>query len=530
MAGNSPLCKRCKVLHFDDNFDPASGAHVGILETLERYTKFESKELFPEYSLKDAFPNLPRLAAEQCGMCALMRERFLAIEEEDKRHYSTLEILGVKLDFAHFPRRMKGLFVYFKLNDGDTREVIFSVQAEPAGLTRRPIAPSALSESGISRIKEMVESAIFRTDLDTEKFYLPTRLICVGDEQIGPRLVVSKTHPPFLMEHEEWNSHRYIALSYCWGSRTEAEQQLKTTRDSLRRHMQGIPIEALPQTLLDALLVCRALGVQYLWVDALCIIQGDKSDWERESANMGNGDSCQSGFLKRRPLSQVEISFHSSLDPSISATSAVAKRFSTNVSGKYLAGQWEEDLHYGLLWVNTDCDGENSDMKTTYTAPSWSLACQPCPKAKVLTTETSFTIDPYGQITDGFVSLSAKAYKISSTRHWGIHVNHEPLFRHGSNGDSISDVTLRLPLASGEGGYNAHVRFDRNYILEEHLISQMSIVLICSNGWDEMLGLVVLPSATRDEYTRAGLFMSEGFIFGGAKFWDNVETTTIKLV
>lgn len=204
-------------------------------------------------------------------------------------------------------------------------------------IMRRPIASSVLSKSGISRIREMVEGTNFRSDLDTEECYLPTRLIHVGDEQHEPRLVVSRMHPPFLLKNEGWNS-RYIALSYCWGSRTEAEQQLKTTTDSFKSHMQRIPIEALPQTLLDALSVCRALGVPYLWVDVLCIIQGDKSDWERESANMANvyshsfltvcaaqGDSCQSGFLKRCPPSQVRIPFHSSLDPSVSGKYSLRK-------------------------------------------------------------------------------------------------------------------------------------------------------------------------------------------------------------
>ncbi|KAE8422970.1 heterokaryon incompatibility [Aspergillus pseudocaelatus] len=32
----------------------------------------------------------------------------------------------------------------------------------------------------------------------------------------------------------------------------------------------------------------RALQVQYLWIDRLCIYQDDSQDWERESANMGS--------------------------------------------------------------------------------------------------------------------------------------------------------------------------------------------------------------------------------------------------
>ena len=46
-------------------------------------------------------------------------------------------------------------------------------------------------------------------------------------------------------------------------------------------------METLPKTLRDAVLVTRWMGIQYLWVDALCIVQDDRRDWERESSKMG---------------------------------------------------------------------------------------------------------------------------------------------------------------------------------------------------------------------------------------------------
>ncbi|KAE8347137.1 heterokaryon incompatibility protein-domain-containing protein [Aspergillus arachidicola] len=556
----SSLCEKCQVLQFDDK---ALGAHVATSKTGKRYAKLDTgldTGLFLEYSLKDTFPDLPVLAEEECGMCAFLRERFLDLNEKAEPHLSTLEITGFRLDFrppyttADLIPRLNALMVDYKLGDGSVRSIILGIQAEPEDpcynwlrLSRRPIASSVLSESGILRMKEMIESAISRTHYNAGEYYLPTRLVHVGDEQHEPRLVVSESHPPFFMEKEGCNAHRYIALSYCWGSRTEAEQQLKTTRDSVKSHMQRIPIEALPQTLLDAVLVCRALGVRYLWVDVLCIIQGDKVDWERESATMANvyshsfltvcaaqGDSCQSGFLKRHPPSQVEISFHSSLDPS---------RFSTNVSGKYLAGLWSDNLHHGLIWVSTHRDGDRSEIKSTYTAPSWSWACQPGPvtfhksegqvyqKAKVLTAETSFTIDPYGQITDGFVLLSAKIYKISSTRFGALKgIPNEPFFRHDLSGNIHSDATLELSLVPREGEYTVFVWFDQNYKSKKHLVRQMSIVLVSTDPMNGLLGLLVLPATTQNEYTRAGVFRSRSFDYRGAEFWDNVETTTIKLI
>ncbi|KAL2195506.1 heterokaryon incompatibility protein-domain-containing protein [Corynascus similis CBS 632.67] len=44
----------------------------------------------------------------------------------------------------------------------------------------------------------------------------------------------------------------------------------------------------LPLTFSDAVRLCRALGIPYLWIDSLCIIQGDNADWARESERMAD--------------------------------------------------------------------------------------------------------------------------------------------------------------------------------------------------------------------------------------------------
>lgn len=54
--------------------------------------------------------------------------------------------------------------------------------------------------------------------------------------------------------------------------------------------MSAIPTESLPRTIKDAVEVTRNFGVQYLWVDALCIIQvaaSENKDWQSELPNMG---------------------------------------------------------------------------------------------------------------------------------------------------------------------------------------------------------------------------------------------------
>lgn len=46
-------------------------------------------------------------------------------------------------------------------------------------------------------------------------------------------------------------------------------------------------MEELPETLNDAIIVTRYLGIRHLWIDALCIIQDDPVDWSQEAGKMG---------------------------------------------------------------------------------------------------------------------------------------------------------------------------------------------------------------------------------------------------
>ena len=102
---------------------------------------------------------------------------------------------------------------------------------------------------------------------------LPTRIIDVGDNERAAILYMS---------HGETGS--WIALSYCWGG----DSDFKLTDATLQRLTQGVPLEDFPPTIRDAIKITRSLGVKYLWVDALCIFQDSKEDWEIEAPKMGS--------------------------------------------------------------------------------------------------------------------------------------------------------------------------------------------------------------------------------------------------
>ncbi|KAH8904499.1 HET-domain-containing protein [Coniochaeta sp. PMI_546] len=107
--------------------------------------------------------------------------------------------------------------------------------------------------------------------------HLPTRVLDVG--KAGDDLVR-------LHISSGGDTSDYITLSYCWGL---SGNPIVTTADNLAMHIQdGIRVSALPATLRQAVELTRLLGIKYIWIDALCIIQHDVEDWTRESALMSS--------------------------------------------------------------------------------------------------------------------------------------------------------------------------------------------------------------------------------------------------
>lgn len=141
---------------------------------------------------------------------------------------------------------------------------------------------------------------------------LPTRVIDLSETNLK------------LIDPSPDGLHQYTALSHCWGSCPS----FLTTRDNLKSRRQGFTLEDLPASFRDAVHVTRGLGIRYLWIDSICVLQGDKDDWETEGAKMADvfanatltlaaANACDDteGFLNPRswqpPTLPVDIRFHS---------------------------------------------------------------------------------------------------------------------------------------------------------------------------------------------------------------------------
>ncbi|KAF2707533.1 HET-domain-containing protein [Pleomassaria siparia CBS 279.74] len=102
---------------------------------------------------------------------------------------------------------------------------------------------------------------------------LPTRVIDVGDESRPPRIYTSSAE-----------LEPYVALSYCGGQ----DRHLCLLSTNADEYHKGIPSTLLPRTIADAITITRSMGLKYLWVDALCILQDSAEDLNQEISCMGD--------------------------------------------------------------------------------------------------------------------------------------------------------------------------------------------------------------------------------------------------
>lgn len=101
----------------------------------------------------------------------------------------------------------------------------------------------------------------------------PTRLLFLGDGKT--RLCLSKGLDI---------CPEYATLSHCWGSLSF----LTLNKNNINEFQKEVPVQALTKTFQDAIRITSYLGLQYLWIDSLCIIQDDVDDWNRESPLMSD--------------------------------------------------------------------------------------------------------------------------------------------------------------------------------------------------------------------------------------------------
>ncbi|KAI0408850.1 heterokaryon incompatibility protein-domain-containing protein [Xylaria palmicola] len=107
---------------------------------------------------------------------------------------------------------------------------------------------------------------------------LPTRLIFVPKNSKNVRLCLTG-------KFKQKYRIKYLTLSHCWG---KIPMPLVATRDNLESLLTNIPYDRLTKTFQDAITATQRLGFEYIWIDSLCILQGDEQDWLLEASRMAD--------------------------------------------------------------------------------------------------------------------------------------------------------------------------------------------------------------------------------------------------
>ena len=146
-----------------------------------------------------------------------------------------------------------------------------------------------------------------------QQSYLPTRVINVGDHSTHPFLHISG--------HEEIGS--WVALSYCWGGVSTCI----LTKNRLAELQRGLLLKDCPRTIHDAILITRALGVKYLWVDALCIFQSpqDKTQISQDDIQSSNDEWVTEAPKMAEIYRDAVVTIAATASPSVS-TGILGKR------------------------------------------------------------------------------------------------------------------------------------------------------------------------------------------------------------
>ncbi|KAI2615401.1 HET-domain-containing protein [Hypoxylon sp. NC1633] len=229
-----------------------------------------------------------RSSASGCDLCSCIWQSYAGSAHPndlaDEALRSGVSAGRIYIGTTGWDATLNGLPHIAVIQDGDRGAVRTLASFEVCALRGREpmdhqhlLAKSIYNSSGSEECLQLAAS-LLRDCLDNHRScsscypissILPTRIIDV--EAVNPKLVDGNGR------HET-----FTALSYCWGGDSHFILT-SATEQALR---EGCPLDQFPATLRDAINVTKALGIRYIWIDALCIFQDSTQDWAEEASRM----------------------------------------------------------------------------------------------------------------------------------------------------------------------------------------------------------------------------------------------------
>lgn len=152
----------------------------------------------------------------------------------------------------------------------------------------------------------------------------------------------------------------YVALSYVWGEDKLAEGKAmpKLTENTHERFKQpgSLTRDTVLSTIDDAMKVTQEIGERYIWVDCLCIRQGDEDDYREFIPQMhliygfasvtiiaASGDNAHAGLPGVRKGSRSHVQEPFTIKPGISLLETMDTKGTNYKSGAIVNYQYLED-------------------------------------------------------------------------------------------------------------------------------------------------------------------------------------------
>ncbi|KAK0702794.1 heterokaryon incompatibility protein-domain-containing protein [Lasiosphaeris hirsuta] len=180
-----------------------------------------------------------------------------------------------------------------KFEETDLEFAILPIEEFQSFLPRAHLSPAISAESTFLSARHWLSNcranhSCHPSSSSTSKKFLPTRLLDLQptgssfSSSSSPssniiRIISSATH-----QFTHGQDSEYFTLSHRWGT----SHFLTLNKTNFSHLHSGFPVSDLPKTFQDAVAITLKLGIRYLWIDSLCIIQDEREDVNREIPTM----------------------------------------------------------------------------------------------------------------------------------------------------------------------------------------------------------------------------------------------------
>jgi hypothetical protein len=259
------------------------------------------------------------------------------------------------------------------------------------------------------RICEEQHQSCKRPQVKDYPNWRPTRLLYVGENDTQLRLVRGDALSDDL---------KYVTLSHCWG---KLDKRLVLTKATVDDWSERLPLLGEWKTFSNAVDMTRQLGLSYIWIDSLCIIQDSVSDWQRECPQMCNvykrsycniaatsaSDDTEGCFFARDM--EIDLPLRINFGPAMDAVEPTSHTISADVANECLADaydiqneqMWFEDVDVSILnsrgWVLQERMMASRVLNFTNTQIYW--------ECNELQASESY---PYGYLLQEYAKFSVK--------------------------------------------------------------------------------------------------------------------------